>query len=314
MAYLDRRELDTALGADLALTGAVGDYLALLKPRVMSLVVFTALVGMAIAPAHVNPVVGLVALAAIAVGAGAAGALNMWYDADIDRIMRRTRARPIPSGRLAAGDALALGSTLAVGAVTVLGLAANWFAAALLAFTILFYVFVYTMWLKRRTPENIVIGGAAGALPPMIGWAAVTGTIDPGGLILFLIIFLWTPPHSWALALFSKSDYAEAGVPMLPVAVGLPETKRQIVIYSVLLALAGVTPSFIGLAGPAYGIVAAVLGIIFVGLALETARMRADEAVMAPARRLFAFSLLYLFLVFAMLLAGAGLGVTGLAA
>ena len=210
---------------------------------------------------------------------------------------------------------LALGTTLAVGAVTILGLAANWFAAALLAFTILFYVFVYTMWLKRRTPENIVIGGAAGALPPVIGWAAVTGTVDPGSLVLFLIIFLWTPPHSWALALFTNSDYAEAGVPMLPVAAGIPETKRQIVIYSVS-AGARRGDARHSSASPDRSTASwrRSSALVFVALALETARMRADDAAMAPARRLFAFSLLYLFLLFAMLLAGAGLGVAGLAA
>ena len=303
MAYVDRRELNEAASADLALSGSVRDYVLLLKPRVMSLVVFTAFVGMAIAPGTVNPVIEVVSLLAIAIGAGAAGALNMWFDADIDRVMKRTRARPLPAGRLARGDALALGTTLALGAVTVLGLAANLLAAALLAFTIVFYILVYTMWLKRRTPQNIVIGGIAGALPPVIGWAAATGGIDLEPLVLFAIIFLWTPPHSWALALFRSDDYARAGVPMMPVAAGHRSTKIQMLVYSVALWVVGVLPAFVGMASIGYGIAAGGLGAVFLALAWQVFRMDEADALMKPARRLFTFSLLYLFLLFAMLLA-----------
>ena len=228
----------------------------------------------------------------------------MWWDADIDAVMRRTSRRPVPAGRVAAGEAFAIGATLAIGAVTFLLLAANWVAAALLAFTILFYVVVYTMWLKRSTPQNIVIGGIAGALPPMIGWAAVTGGVSFESAVLFLIIFLWTPPHSWALALYRNDDYARAGVPMLPVAAGLAATQRQILVYSVPLAVAGVAPAFLGMASPLYGFAAGLLGAVFVGLAWNVSRMDVRDAFMGPARRLFAFSLLYLFLLFAMLLAG----------
>jgi protoheme IX farnesyltransferase len=315
MAYVDRREMDTTLAAESIFSaGSVGDYIALLKPRVMSLVVFTAFVGMAIAPGGVNPVLGLAALIAIAVGAGAAGALNMWYDADIDALMRRTLFRPIPMGRLVAGDALAFGLMLAVGSVVVLGLFTNIVAAALLAFTILFYVVVYTMWLKRLTPQNIVIGGAAGALPPVIGWAVATGGVSFESLVLFVIIFLWTPPHFWALSLYKADDYARAGVPMLPVVAGIPATKRQILLYSVLLALAGLAPAAFGFASLRYGALALLLGAIFVLMAWQVFRMPESDVTMRPARRLFAYSLLHLFLLFAMLLAERGLGFTGLPA
>ena len=305
MAYFDIEKFDRAF--DESLAGGVGDYLALLKPRVMSLVVFTALVGMAIAPGGVNPVIGGAALVAIAVGAGAAGALNMWYDADIDRLMRRTAPRPIPAGRVRAGDALGLGLVLAVASVTFLELATNLVAAALLAFTIFFYVVVYTMWLKRLTPLNIVIGGAAGALPPVIGWAVVTGGISLRAVVLFLIIFLWTPPHSWALSLYKSEDYARAGVPMMPVARGAARTKREIVAYSVVLTVvAAVVPPAIGMATLAYGIITAVLGAVFVWLAIDVARMPESDTAMRPARRLFAYSMLYLFLLFAILLVEGG--------
>jgi len=310
MAYLDRRELDLTLAGE-ALSGNVRDYVLLLKPRVMSLVVFTALVGMVLAPGAIHPVIGLFSLFAIAVGAGAAGALNMWWDADIDAVMRRTSRRPIPTGRVQAGEALVLGAMLACGSVTFLLLAANWVAAALLAFTILFYVVVYTMWLKRSTPQNIVIGGVAGALPPVIGWAAVTGTISFPSIVLFLIIFLWTPPHSWALALYRTNDYARAGVPMLPVVAGIDATKRQIFFYSVPLAFIGVAPALLGMASLLYGLTAAILGIIFLVLAFGVSRMDARDAFMGPARRLFAFSLLYLFLLYAVLLAEAMLRSAG---
>ena len=281
----------------------VEDYLALLKPRVMSLVVFTALVGMLVAPGHVHPVIGFTALLCIAIGAGASGALNMWYDADIDAIMTRTLRRPIPAGRVQPGEALAFGATLAVGSVLVLGVLVNWFAAALLAFTIGFYVFVYTMWLKRSTPQNIVIGGAAGAFPPMIGWAAVTGNVSLAPVLMFLIIFLWTPPHFWALSLLRCDDYARAGVPMLPVVKGYDETRRQILVYSVILAPVGVTPSLFGFAGLIYGAVAAICGAAMLYLSWRVYRDREGNAAVSAARKLFAFSLLYVFVQFAALLA-----------
>jgi protoheme IX farnesyltransferase len=271
----------------------------------MSLVVFTALVGMVIAPGGVNPVIGGAALLAIAIGAGAAGALNMWYDADIDRLMQRTVRRPLPAGRLAAEDALAFGLMLAVGSVAFLGLTANWLAAALLAFTIFFYVVVYTMWLKRSTPQNIVIGGAAGALPPVIGWAVVTGDVGLPSLVLFLIVFLWTPPHFWALALCRADEYARAGVPMLPVAAGRDATRRQIMIYSVVLAATAMLPAILGFAGIGYGVVAAVSGLAFVVLARRVHGAGDGPAGYRAARELFSFSLLYLFLLFAVLLAEA---------
>jgi protoheme IX farnesyltransferase len=280
----------------------VGDYIELMKPRVMSLVVFTALVGLAIAPGHLHPVIALTALICIAVGAGAAGALNMWYDADIDARMARTQARPIPAGRVAPGEALAFGITLAGFSVVVLGLLVNVVAAALLAATIAFYVLVYTMWLKRRTPQNIVIGGAAGALPPMIGWAAVTGGFAIEPAMLFLIIFFWTPPHFWALSLYRTQDYARAGVPMLPVVAGEPETRRQILLYSLILAPLGAAPWLLGYAGPLYGIVAAFAGAAMLVLALRICRERDRPANHAASKQMFGFSILYLFLLFAMLL------------
>ena len=231
----------------------VGDYLALMKPRVMSLVVFTALAGLAVAPGAMHPMIGFTALLCIAVGAGAAGALNMWYDADIDARMTRTARRPVPMGRVQPGEALAFGLTLAGFAVVVLGLLVNVLAAALLAFTIFFYASVYTVWLKRSTPQNIVIGGAAGAFPPMIGWAAATGSLSLEPVLLFLIIFFWTPPHFWALALYRTEDYARAGVPMLPVVAGDAATRRQILLYTLILVPLGVAPCALGYAGPLYG-------------------------------------------------------------
>ena len=313
MAYVDRRESNQATEAEDAFRGSAGDYFALLKPRVMSLVVFTALVGMVLAPGDIHPVLGLAALLAIAVGAGAAGALNMWYDADIDRLMRRTRGRPVPIGRVAASEALAFGLTLSVGAVTVLGLFANWVAGALLAFTIFFYAVVYTMWLKRATPQNIVIGGAAGALPPVIGWAAVTGSVSLQSLVLFAIVFLWTPPHFWALSLYRADDYAKAGVPMLPVVAGAAETRKQILIYSVVLVRAGRAPVARGFGGLLSGGVAAVTGPCFLVFAVRVYRSREDEPGERAARDLFAYSILYLFLLFAALLVEAltGLGAGG---
>jgi protoheme IX farnesyltransferase len=283
----------------------VEDYLALMKPRVMSLVVFTALVGLLIAPTHVHPVIGFTALLCIAVGAGAAGALNMWYEADIDAVMRRTAHRPIPTGRLRPGEAFAFGLTLAVGSVAVLGLLVNWISAGLLAFTIFFYVVVYTIWLKRRTPQNIVIGGAAGAFPPMIGWAAATGDLALQPLALFLIIFFWTPPHFWALALTRADDYARARIPMLPVVAGSAQTKRQILVYTAILAPLGVAPSLIGFAGALYGVTAALAGGIMFVLAW---RVRSEREPGQASRQLFSFSILYLFVLFAMLLVEQGVG------
>ncbi len=284
----------------------VGDYLALMKPRVMSLVVFTALVGLAIAPVHVHPVIGFTALLCIAIGAGAAGALNMWYDADIDAKMTRTAHRPIPAGRMMPGEALAFGLTLAAGSVAFLGLVANWLAAGLLAFTIFFYAVVYSMWLKRSTPMNIVIGGAAGAFPPMIGWAAATGGLGVEPCLLFLIIFFWTPPHFWALSLYRSEDYARAGVPMLPVVAGDAETRRQILLYTIVLVPVGLAPWALGYAGALYGLTALAAGAIMLVLALQVRRERrpAERA----SRRLFAFSILYLFLLFAVLLVEQGWG------
>ena len=277
----------------------VGDYIELMKPRVMSLVVFTAFVGLLVAPGHVHPVIGLTALICIAVGAGAAGALNMWYDADIDARMARTAARPIPVGRLQPGEVLAFGLTLAGFSVVVLGLLVNVLAAALLAATIAFYVVIYTMWLKRTTPQNIVIGGAAGALPPIIGWAATTGSIAVEPIVLFLIIFFWTPPHFWALALFRCEDYARAGIPMLPVVAGDRETRRQILLYTLILAPLGVAPWLLGYTGAIYGIAAVIMGAVMLVLAF---RVRAEQHGYTASKQLFAFSILYLFLLFAMLL------------
>jgi len=277
---------------------AVADYVEILKPRVMSLVVFTGVVGLALAPGHLHPLLAAVAILCIAVGAGAAGAINMWYDRDIDAVMRRTADRPLPAGRMLPGEALGFGIALGVGAVLMMGLAVNAVAAELLALTIAFYVFVYTIWLKRRTPQNIVIGGAAGAFPPMIGWAAVTGDIGWGALALFAVIFFWTPPHFWALALYRAGDYAAAGVPMLPVVTGARETKRQMLLYTILLWPVSLAPSMLGIAGPVYGIGALLLNGVFTGSAVLVWRDPTDRS----ARRMFAFSLLYLFLIFSLLL------------
>ena len=279
-----------------------GDFFALLKPRVMSLVVFTALVGMMLAPGHISPVLGAVSILAIAVGAGASGALNQWYDADIDAVMKRTRTRPIPAGIVTGGEALGFGLVLSVLSVMTLGLMANWFAGALLAFTIFFYAVVYTMWLKRATPQNIVIGGAAGAFPPMIGWAAVTGGVSVESCVLFLIIFLWTPPHFWALALFKSDDYGAAGVPMMPNVAGGASTRRQMLAYTLLAAPVGVLPFFMGFAGVTYAAVSTVLGLGFIYHAWQVHRMADTDRVMLPAKALFKFSLLYLTALFATLL------------
>ncbi|TMJ45432.1 MAG: protoheme IX farnesyltransferase [Alphaproteobacteria bacterium] len=287
---------------------SVGDYVTLMKPRVMSLVVFTALVSVMIAPGHIHPVIGFTALLCIAVGAGAAGALNMWYDADIDALMSRTSSRPIPRGRMAAGEALAFGVVLAAFAVGVLGVLVSWLAAALLAFTIFFYIVVYTAWLKRSTPYNIVIGGAAGSLPPVIGWAAATGGVSVEPCLLFLIIFFWTPPHFWALSLVRAEDYARARVPMLPVVAGAEETRRQILRYSLVLVPIGAAPWLLGYAQALYGLTAIVAGTLMVMFAWRVRKNREGACAVRAAYHLFGFSILYLFVLFAVLLIDARLG------
>jgi protoheme IX farnesyltransferase len=299
---LDTRTLHPAATAG----GAVRDFVALMKPRVMSLVVFTALTGLVLAPGGMHPVLAVIALLCIAAGAGASGALNMWYDADIDAVMQRTAGRPIPRGLVSPEEALSFGVVLAAGSVATLGVLINWTAAALLALTIGFYVFIYTMWLKRRTPQNIVIGGAAGAFPPMIGWAAVTGSVSLESVVLFLIIFMWTPPHFWALALYRSRDYERAGVPMLPVVAGPDETRKQIVIYAALLVPLALLPSFMGFGGPLYTLVSIVLGAVFLAMALTVNRVREGREADRAAKRLFGFSILYLFSLFAALLVERG--------
>lgn len=288
---------------------SLSDYMTLLKPRVMSLVIFTAFVGMAIAPVEIHPVLGFAALLCIAIGAGASGALNMVYDADIDRIMQRTKSRPIPAGRVEPSEARAFGVTLSGFSVLTLGLIANWLAAALLAFTIFFYVVIYTLWLKRWTPQNIVIGGAAGAFPPVVGWVAATGSISIEPILLFLIIFVWTPPHFWALALLSREDYARAGVPMLPVVAGDHATRKQILAYTILLAPLGVSPVLFDMAGWLYGSVSAAAGLAFIGLSWRVYRRGSDETAARDAKNLFGYSILYLFLLFSLILMERWLGI-----
>ena len=295
-------EIARFASAPLVSEAGVGDYVALMKPRVMSLVVFTATVGLALAPVHLHPVLAFTAILCIAAGAGAAGALNMWYDADIDRVMTRTAGRPIPRGRIAPGEAAGFGSTLAVGSVVVLGLLVNWAAAVLLAFTIFFYVVIYTIWLKRRTPQNIVIGGAAGAFPPVIGWVAATGSIGIEPILLFLMIFFWTPPHFWALSLLRADDYARARVPMLPVVSGVPVTRRQILLYSGLLIPIGAAPWLMGYASLLYGATALAAGVAMAALACRLLLARKAAAAARTEGRMFAFSIFYLFILFAALL------------
>ena len=292
--------------------GSVGDFIALMKPRVMSLVVFTALTGIVAAPGVMHPVLALAALICIAVGAGASGALNMWYDADIDARMQRTAARPIPRGRVLPEEAFTFGMVLAFGSVATLGLLVNVASAALLALTIAFYILVYTMWLKRRTPQNIVIGGAAGAFPPMVGWAAATGTASLDSLLLFLIIFLWTPPHFWALALYRCRDYERVGVPMMPVVRGADETRRQILLYALVLVPVALAPVATGLGGMLYAAVSVVLGALLLWLTAAVYRTREGREADRAAKRLFGFSILYLFGLFAALLVEHGLGDAGL--
>jgi protoheme IX farnesyltransferase len=301
-------------GIDPALTFAgwdrseVRDWLVLLKPRVVSLVVLTGVVGLIVAPGPIQPALAIAAVLCIALGAGAAGAINMWYDRDIDARMQRTATRPIPAGRIAPGAALGYGVVLAVASVVILGLATNWVAAAVLALSIAFYVLVYTIWLKRRTPQNIVIGGAAGAFPPVIGWASVTGSVGLEPLVLFAIIFVWTPPHFWALSLFAHADYARVGVPMLPVTHGLRETRRQVLRYTVLLLPISLAPSALGSAGWLYAAAAAVLGAGFLRHALAVRRDAQDADGRSltsdrPAKRAFRYSMLYLALLFTSLAA-----------
>lgn len=276
------------------------DLYALTKPRVMSLVVFTALCGLLAAPVSMNPVLGFAAILAIALAAGAAGALNQWYEADIDGMMKRTAQRPLPAGRLDPQTALHFGVGLSVFSLVLMYMAANWLATAILAVSILFYVFIYTIWLKPRTPQNIVIGGAAGAFPPLIGWVAATGDIAALPVLLFLLIFLWTPPHFWALALFMKSDYAAAGIPMLPVVSGERTTRHQILLYSLVMTVGAIAPWALGLTGAVYGVTAAVLSALFCGLALQVARRQTQPGdMMKPEKRLFTYSLFYLFILFA---------------
>lgn len=301
---------DTALQDGLAADskGAeVRDYIRLLKPRVMSLVVFSGFAGLVLAPGDLHPVLAAVAVLCIAVGSGAAGAINMWYDRDIDAVMTRTRGRPIPRGRIAADDALAFGTVLAAGSVFLMALAVNFMAAGILAAAILFYVFIYTMWLKRSTPQNIVIGGAAGAFPPMIGWAAVTGGISVESLVLFSLIFFWTPPHFWALALYRRGDYAEAGVPMLPVVAGVRVTKLQMLTYTILLLPLAIAPYWLGIAGPLYGAAAAVLGALFTLSAVAVWFDTTDKS----AKRMFGYSIFYLFALFGAMMLDAGAGIAG---
>jgi len=287
-------------------SSTAGDWLTLLKPRVVVLVVFTGLVGLLVAPGHLHPVLAFTAVLCIAIAAGAAGAINMWYDRDIDALMRRTARRPIPAGRIEPGEALGFGVALAVGSVLLMWLATNTLAAAILAVSIAFYVFVYTMWLKRRTPQNIVIGGAAGAFPPLIGWAAVTGDIATLPILMFLIVFFWTPPHFWALALWASDDYARVGVPMLPVVAGARSTRRHIFVYTLVLVALSLAPWAMGLAGSIYGLSAAALGAGFVVGAVLVLRDRQNATGVsltrdAPAKKLFRFSLYYLFVLFAAL-------------
>ncbi len=276
------------------------DFLALMKPGVVRLVVFTGLCGLLAAPGSIHPVLGFTAILCVALGAGAAGALNQWYEADIDALMRRTAARPLPGGRMDAQSALHFGVGVGALSVLLLGFATNWLAAGLLAASIFYYVVIYTVWLKRRTPQNIVIGGGAGAFPPLIGWAAVTGDLAMLPLLLFVLIFLWTPPHFWALALFMKSDYAAAGVPMLPVVSGEKTTRIQIGLYTLPMAACAIAPWAMGLVGGVYGWTALVFSLVFAGLALHV-MVRQSDAAMKPEKRLFAFSIIYLFALFGVL-------------
>nr|WP_082835908.1 heme o synthase [Croceicoccus bisphenolivorans] len=280
------------------------DYLALTKPRVMTLVVFTGLCGLLAAPGHIHPVIGFAVILCIAVGAGGAAALNQWYEAEIDAQMKRTAQRPIPAGRMDRRNARDFGIALSAGSVIVMGLAAGWLVAALLVISIVYYAVVYTIWLKPRTPQNIVVGGGAGAFPPLIGWIAVTQEVTLMPIVLFAIIFMWTPPHFWALALFVKTDYAKVGIPMMPVVAGEASTRRQILIYAILLAPFALAPWYLGGFGLIYGVSAALLSLAFIGFSLPVGLRRSEEGdAMRPERKLFGFSILYLFALFAALVA-----------
>ncbi|PTD24289.1 protoheme IX farnesyltransferase [Sphingomonas fennica] len=294
----------TAMEPAGAATAEWRDFLALCKPRVLTLVVFTGLCGMLAAPVSIHPVLGFTAMLCITLGAGAAGALNQWYEADLDAKMRRTAGRPLPAGRMDRQSALHFGVGLGAFSVLLMGLAVNLLAAAILTVSILFYVLVYTVWLKRRTPQNIVIGGAAGAFPPLIGWAAATGRVELLPVLLFAIVFLWTPPHFWALSLFVRTDYANAGVPMLPVVAGTRTTRAQILLYTLPMVAAAVAPWPLGLTGAIYGLAAVALSGLFLLLSARVAfSQEADQAKMKPERRLFAYSILYLFILFGALVA-----------
>ena len=285
---------------ELPLPASARDFWALTKPRVVSLVVFTGLVGVLAAPGSVDPVLGFAAVLCVALGAGGSAALNQWYEADLDAKMRRTAGRPLPAGRMERATALQFGVGLSVFSVALMGLAANWLAAAILAVSIVYYAVVYTMWLKPRTPQNIVVGGGAGAFPPLIGWVAATGHVAWLPVLLFAIIFLWTPPHFWALSLFMRSDYAAAGIPMLPVVKGEAATRRQIGLYTAALSIATLAPWALGMVGPIYGVASVALTILFAGAAWPVATRRTAEAdAMRPEKRLFALSILYLFALFA---------------
>lgn len=300
MALVEKNaSMDTSIGLSEA---SASDYVVLLKPRVMSLVVFTALVGLLAAPGHINPVLAGIAILCIAVGAGASGALNMWYDADIDAVMKRTAKRPIPAGRISREEVLTFGLLLSAFSVVTLGLFVNVLSAFLLAFTIFFYAVVYTMWLKRSTPQNIVIGGAAGSFPPMIGWACVTNSVSMESIVLFMIIFLWTPPHFWALSLFMSDDYEKAKIPMMPNVMGPASTKFQIFLYTLLVSPVAVLPWIMGFAGPAYGLFAAAMGVAFIVYAWRVWRAPVGKDMIKPAKKMFAFSILYLFGIYAVLL------------
>jgi protoheme IX farnesyltransferase len=313
MSDITAAAIAQAPAADTVLEADYRDWIALLKPRVLTLVVFTGVIGLVMAPGHLHPVLALTAILCITIAAGACGAINMWYDRDIDAVMRRTRNRPIPAGRIQPGSALAFGITLAAGSVLVMGLAVNVPAALVLALSIGFYVFVYTMWLKRRTPQNIVIGGAAGAFPPVIGWAAVTGSVDLMPLVMFAIIFIWTPPHFWALALWANDDYRRANVPMLPVTAGARETRRQIFLYTIVLVPLTLVPVMIGFSGVAYAVVASGLGLVFLQRVFLTLRDRQDATGVSltndkPAKAAFKYSVVYLFALFGALAADRLLG------
>ncbi|EJF81521.1 Protoheme IX farnesyltransferase [Candidatus Bartonella washoeensis] len=295
-------ELPADNGKLLRPESSIYDYITLLKPRVMSLVVFTAMVGLLVSPVSINPLYGFLAILCIAVGGGGAGALNMWYDADIDAVMERTKNRPVPSGKISSKKAFFFGMALSMLSVLIMGSFINWFAAFLLAFTIFFYIVVYTIWLKRITPQNIVIGGAAGAFPPMIGWVAATGTVNIESFLLFLIIFMWTPPHFWSLSLFSSLDYDAAGIPMMPNVRGEYSTKKQILFYTILMTICAAGPFMSGFAGVAYGIFSTILSIIFIYFAYRLWKTDTHDSTILLAKKTFFFSLFYLAAIFGALL------------